>query len=240
MTYNRHKSASPPTRPVVYPCCCNLLAKVVSPGGSPPELPRKRSTCTRPVLPIPDPQKGTWVKTNRNKRTDAFVLQTQPAACGTWAERVAPRHESSAARRAEGSRGHVLSQLYTLRRKSVDVGGPAGKPNMEIHHPERETRYRQDVIISNSLIKGSISVSWDGNKANAFGLAWWCCYRSSLHHRCPGRPPSSAQSWAFGGTHSRCRYPPPAGAERQRDAQIQQIFKEKIPTVNQSRLMGVI
>lgn len=43
-----------PTRPVVYPCCCSLVAKVVSLAGSPPEPPRKSSTCTRPTLPIPD------------------------------------------------------------------------------------------------------------------------------------------------------------------------------------------
>ena len=42
-----------PTRPVVYPCCCSLFAKVVSLGGSPPEPPRNSSTCTRPKLPIP-------------------------------------------------------------------------------------------------------------------------------------------------------------------------------------------
>lgn len=115
--------ASSPTRPVLYPCCCSLLAKVVSLGGSPPEAPRKRSTCTRPVLPIPDPQRRASARINR-QGADAAARSL------TGTDRVAAGHESGAAWRAEGSSSNVLSQLYTLGGKSVDIGRPAGKPDL--------------------------------------------------------------------------------------------------------------
>ena len=67
-----------PTRPVVYPCCCSLLAKVVSVGGSPPEPPRNSSTWTRPVLTIPMSHKIKQANNDGTYRTE--INQTNRAA----------------------------------------------------------------------------------------------------------------------------------------------------------------
>lgn len=104
-----------PTRPVVYPWCCSLLAKVVSLGASPPEPPRNSSTWTRPVLTIPSQQMHTWTKIKKVNQIWNMEF-VQVATCWlsvnmsvTWADCITARHKSSTTWGAEWSSCNVLS-----------------------------------------------------------------------------------------------------------------------------------
>lgn len=130
---------------MVYPCCCSLLAKVFSLAGRPPEPPRKSSTCTRPMLPIPT-QQTHECKSKMNNQMWIILCLTQTSLCKldhqddpirtgwissrvsvTWSECITACHESSPAWSAERSSCNVLSQLHPFWSQSVYVRSPIGR-----------------------------------------------------------------------------------------------------------------